>query len=373
MGLEEILAAIPVTTKEDLVHFGNMHEELYQQKAILFSETSGTTGAPLLTPRGDEDLKWNTNNQMLSYKRHLQPSIDRVAIIHPGILSPFVEASVMALNNLGIGLVRLYPVPKVCDYRRMLTVLQRNNITTIMTTPTLAYKLLYEVSVLEPTFRNFPVSKFLLTGEYISEANAANIKKIVGPNAYTIPFVYGSSEAATLMYGVEDCSYRAITEDFVFELVDPESNEWIRDGQTDGTYTGKLVVSWLRDGLLPILRYDTNDIFCVTKVDDDHRWEMVGRSDGTKTVSVDERAIDKLIYESAIPVYHYGCQVRSQTMDIDIVTTQDYVDEKIISRLTDNLYELLNKKFELSMTINPKNHPFYDFSLSPKMKRFSYV
>jgi phenylacetate-CoA ligase len=371
-SLQEILSAIPITTKDDLVQYGLEHEDLYQNKGILFSETSGTTGVPLLTPRSEVDLKWNTNNQMLAYKRHIQPSVDRVAIIHPGVLSPFVEASSMALNALGVGFVRIYPVPKVCDYARMLSVLRRNKITAIMTTPSLAYKFLYEVSLLDPDFSDFPVCKFLLTGEYISNSNAGNIKRIVGSHAYTVPFVYGSSEAATLMYGIEDCTYRAIKEDFVFEIVDPDTNRWIDKSSDQDSYSGKLVVTWLRDGLMPILRYDTNDIFSVKEIDGDYSWEMVGRNSQSSRGMPDQRLIDRIIYECGVPVFHFSCRIKSKMIEVDIIASKKYSDRSVTEKIADGINRSLDENVELVININPEDHAFYDFSLSPKLSKFNY-
>lgn len=372
-SLKQVLAGIPVTTKARLYDFGYRNRELFIRKGILFSETSGTTGKPLLTPRCEEDLKWNINNQMLAYKRHIQPSADRVAIIHPGILSPFVEASAMALNVLGVGLIRLYPVPKVCDYARMLSSLEKNDITTIMTTPSLAYKLLYEISRLDPKFERLPVYKFLLTGEYLSKANAENIKKLVGEHAYVVPFVYGSSEAATLMYGVEDCSYRTIKEDFVFELVDPKTGDWVelRNGQT--SVEGKLLVTWLRDGLLPIVRYDTNDYFSVQIADGEDCWEIIGRDTGASAGKIlDKRAVDRVIYESDIPVFHFTCSVTGEGIGVSIISNFGFDDVAALERLTKDLEKSTNGGGDIKVTVNPEQHDFYHFSLSPKMNRFYF-
>jgi phenylacetate-coenzyme A ligase PaaK-like adenylate-forming protein len=96
------------------------------------------------------------------------------------------------------------------------------------------------------------LKKILLTGEELSPTSIYNFKRIMGPDVLVAPFVYGSSEAATLMLGREDGSFDPVLDDFVFELRGSDSEE----GK-------KLIVTWLRDGLMPILRYDTGDHFAV--------------------------------------------------------------------------------------------------------------
>ena len=164
-ALGQVLSKLPVLTKADLIAYGQGNQEDFLRTAILFSETSGTTDVPLQTPRGIRDLQWNILNQIIAYKRYLQPGFDRVAVIHPSVLSPFVEASCLALHQLGVGYVRLFPIPEVCTYKRILAVLERYRITAMMTTPTLAYKVLYEIRNLGAKTDQLPLKKALLTRE----------------------------------------------------------------------------------------------------------------------------------------------------------------------------------------------------------------
>lgn len=370
--LPELLDSISVKTKAELIDYNERHRSQLISKGILFSETSGTTGQPTLTPRGQEDLDWNVNNQMLVYKKHLQAGVDRLAIIHPGVLSPFVEASALALKQLGVGFVRIYPVPKVCDYQRMLAVLRRNDITAIMTTPSLVYKFLYEVRKINGGFDNFPVTKFLLTGEHISFENAQNLKAIAGKNTTVLPFVYGSSEVATVMYGLNDCTYKGLNEDFIFELVDPDTNKQLTPVEGQTVYEGKLVVSWLRDGLLPILRYDTNDIFRVDITDDDPIWHSKGRKNARCPAGFDETLIDQVIYQSDLDIYHFTCEINDKDITLNLICDPDETDSDHRKTLEDKIKSTLDGNFNIEVTINPKEHVFFDFSPSPKMSKFYY-
>jgi len=248
--LHDLINHVPVINKAALQD--KLKNENWLIKSLLYSETSGTTGMPLPTPRGKEDLHWNAMNQAYAYRRFLNPGDDRVAILHPSILSPFVEASAMALQMLNTGYVRIYPIPEICDYSRLYDVIDRYAVTTIMSTPSLACKLLYEFMRQKG---GIPCSlkKLLLTGEPLGTASKENFQRIIGVDNKTLiaPFVYGSSEIATVMHGKKDGSFEPILEDFVFELRE----------NTDFPGSYRLILTWLREGVMPILRYDTNDYF----------------------------------------------------------------------------------------------------------------
>jgi len=365
--LESFLKRIPILTKTDLFKRVEDQQEMFLSRGILFSETSGSTGEPLVTPRNAEDLGWNTNNQMLAYKKYLTAGVDRVAIIHPGILSPFVEASCLALNQLGVGFVRVFALPKICEYTKIYEVLKRYKITTIMTTPTLASKVFYEFNKHALPNNLLSIDKLLLTGEPITPHSADNFSEILNCSAKTIPFVYGSSETATVMIGNTDCSYDPISEDFIFELVDPETNEHLDSG-VNGAIEGKLVISWLRNGLLPILRYDTGDIFRVTSDESRVAWECLGR---TQSNGVSARVMDEIIYQEKIPIYHYECNVINDHIYFTIITIpggEENIDVDLIKTL---LHQKFSDKYSCSIEINPEIHEFYEFSIKPKMSRIS--
>lgn len=72
--LESILQDIPIQNKNDLIDYAEENRSSFLENALLFSETSGTTGKPLQTPRGITELTWNTRNQMYAYSRLLKKS-----------------------------------------------------------------------------------------------------------------------------------------------------------------------------------------------------------------------------------------------------------------------------------------------------------
>ncbi|WP_320534429.1 phenylacetate--CoA ligase family protein [Robbsia andropogonis] len=371
LTLEEVLAALPVCRKKELVSYGHDAIDEHLEKGLLFSETSGTTSTPLQTPRGTVDLKWNTLNQVFAYKRHLQPGVDRVAILHPGVLSPFVEASARALQELGVGYARVYPIPHVCEYDRISGVLERYRITAMMSTPTLVYKVLYELRKARGGTLPSGLKTLLLTGEHFSQASAANLGRILGPEGRALPFVYGSSEAATLMYGIADGRYRPISEDFIFEIVRDRS-ESVAIKDESGRWSGRLVVTWLRDGLLPILRYDTNDMFTVEREvgTGEYVFRSEGRADDYPLDIEQKEALESVIFGCDFPVFHYECLAYPNDRQLTVRVVTDKAANVDISASETAIVESLRAEWKVNLIINPVDCTFYEFSPTTKTNRY---
>lgn len=370
--LRNYLDNTQITQKSDLIRYSEENIDRLLSHAVLFSETSGTTGKPLMTPRYNCDLDWNINNQIFAYKKNLNPNTDRVAILHPGILSPFLEASSIALKTLDVGYTRIFPIENICDYRRILDILDRYKITTIMSTPSLLYKLFYEIKCNIGSSVPQSVNKLLVTGEHFSLSNKVNMERIV-TGAKAIPFVYGSSEVATTMIGEEPFGYRPILEDFIFEVIDCGS-EPVNDYSSYGSFHshGKLLVTWLRTGALPILRYDTKDIFTVVKCNKDgYLFFNEGRSTTRDEYRILENIIGDSIYESGFPIYHLECfyEKSSSRLEISVITDSKLsgIENEIHSRLSQNL----PSSFKISVEIDRNNSDFFNFSPKPKLQKLT--
>lgn len=357
--LKETLDMLPICTKDDLLTYTDMNIDRFLAEAVLFSETSGSTGSPLPTPRNQIDLQWNILNHISAYKNHLSPGIDRIAIIHPSILSPFVEASALALHKLSIGYIRVYPIPGICDYQRIYDVFKRYKITSIMTTPTIAYRILYEIKKIGNGELPSLINHVLLTGEVISKENIYNMNSIVGNNYATKPFVYGSSETAVLMYGIEDSTYKPFINDFVFEI-DPI----VGLNHIENEITGTLIVSWLRNGLLPIIRYNTEDIFhiIINGGGEDTIFEYIGRSNDNDVMR--KREIDKYIYSIPYDIYDYSVIETDKKLHINLICIHS--DEiKIIDHILSQTQDKI-----ITLCINSKNNSFYEYIPQTKSNRY---
>lgn len=362
--LSDVLDAFPVLTKKRLA-------ELYQDGALknssltaLFSETSGTSGQPLQTPRGREELRWNSINQLFAYKKLLHPAVDRVAVVHPSIMSPFVEATCMALHQLGIGYLRIFPIPEVCDYQRIYDVFQRYGITSVVTTPTLIRKILFEFSKLNnANLSDLAIENLLLTGEVIDSLEVDLLQRLFDRGIKVVPFVYGSSEIAAAMIGREDLLYEPIKEDFIFEIVKNEDSFEKKD-----TLEGRLLVTWLRDSIVPIIRYDTGDYVRVHMLHDDNDQleclEILGRhSYSANDIKLIKR-VEKTIEELSIKVFHYDLTRDEGAWVLSVISSMDAEKNIIKEKLEVCLGGLI-------ININEESHPFCQFSIKPKMSRYS--
>lgn len=202
----------------------------------------------------------------------------------------------------------------------------------------------------------------MLTGESISNANMRNMDAVVGVSGAAKPFGYGSSETAVLMYGKEDGSYRPYLDDFVFEV------HRQGDAAEDGSVTGILVVSWLRDGLLPIVRYNTGDIFNVRT--DPDSGELIFRAFGrvgTGDVSM-QRTIDEAIFTLPENVYDYSVRDDGSRLEIHIVT-ESSSNQRDTATVEQQLASAIRGR-EISCTLNNDDARFHEFSPVPKTRRY---
>jgi len=366
--IEKKLSEINLTSKDDLLELADNNLDLNLREAMLFSETSGTTNNPLQTPRCKEDFDWNSLNQKIAYKEIIQSKIDRVAVFHPSVLSPFIEASVKALQDLNIGYVRLFPIENICNYERIFQVLEKYQITTIMSTPSLVYKLFYEIYVTQSKKLKY-IKNILLTGEYISKENIFNFKKIVGDDVNVRSFVYGSSEAATLLIGNGDDTYKGIYEDFVYELINVGNTEFSHL-DTETSRHGNLVVTWLRSGLMPIYRYNTGDLFKIDFNSGNKIFTALGRDTDASISLFDRNMIDYLIYSSEIIIFDYKIScVKNNEYLVDIVSEKE-VDGSYVHALQKRLNNTFEKKYTFIIRINNNELDFYKFSAKPKISKF---
>lgn len=369
--LESILHDFPVQRKEDLIEYAKDHQQAILQNAILFSETSGTTARPLQTPRNSVDITWNTRNQAFAYKRLVTAGTDRVAIIHPGVLSPFIEATTFALRHLEVGYVKLFPIQGICNYMRMIEVLERYAITAIMTTPSLALKVLHEAARLNALGR-LKIHKLLLTGELISPACIYNFKHILGPQCEVHAFLYGASETASLMYGVGNGLYKAFVDDFIFEIVNGTLQP-LADSTVEGEYTvtGSLYVTWLQGGLLPVRRYDTGDLFEITVSQGRPcLFKPLGRASQLGDKARIAQRIEAIVYDAEVPIFNYRVTLSAfaRTCQIQLVTASSGLDRQ---RLYEAVSEVL-PDHNLELAINDPTDDFLHFAPKPKINRFIY-
>lgn len=367
VSLEGVLNRISILSKKELLEINSDRSTDMFEKTALFSETSGSTGEPLQTPRGYEELRWNTINQMYAYKRTLQPGIDRVAVVHPSIMSPFVEASCMALHNLGIGYLRIFPIENVCSYKRIFDVLCRYQITAVMTTPSLIRKLFFEFSkVQEANIDQLCLKTLLLTGELVDHMETHLIYEVYPKPIKVLPFVYGSSEVATVMIGREDLLYEPISEDFIFEVISDHSSDV---DKKEDVVEGKLLVTWLRNGIVPVVRYDTGDVVKLHKNTKEAGWlvEVLGRKQFTALESEIISSFESVVRSCPKKIFHFDIAKNSGLWMISVIVHDidiEFVKDFFVSKLEGSGFDV---------KVNPGGHPFLSKAIKPKIPRYNLL
>lgn len=361
-----LLEVFPEVQKADLIEQRDAFYDLGMRGTALLSETSGTTGnGPLVTPRSMGELRWNSRNLSQAFEKHINRSLDRVAIMHPGLMSPFVEASTLALFQLGTPMLRIFPIEKICSYDRIVRVFRDYEISAIMTTPTLALKLLYERQRLPMERRRWSVRKILLTGEVLTMPLLHNVARLLEGDGRA--FVYGSSEAATCAIGCSSGRYHPLLDDFAFEL-----------RPTPGVPAGaaELVVTWLNTGVRPLVRYRTGDLVAHGSdcpCGEQGIWlDVLGRSDASSGDfnTLRRRQLDELLFSQKAPVYHYQLILGKRNSRL-VVVTEPHASEALSRELSTVLAQACRDILDLEaqVDVNPQGNEFYDFAPIPKCDR----
>lgn len=359
-----LLEMFPELEKADLIAQGESLYDLGARGTILFSETSGTTGdRPLVTPRSLEELRWNGRNLSKAFERHLARGLDRVAIVHPGLLSPFVEASTLALYQIGTPFLRIFPIEKVCSYERIVRVFRDYGITAMMTTPTLAAKLLFERQRLPKELQAWSVRKLLLTGEVLTKPALQNFGRLTCGDARA--FVYGSSEAATCAFGCSEGHYHPLLDDFAYEL---------RPSASGSSARAELVVTWLNTGVRPLVRYRTGDLVehgtdCACG--DPGVWfDVLGRASAESGRAPRRAALEEVIYSKDEPVYHYELALGRGEHSLVLIIDPG-ASERRRERIANQVAEACQARLDFApkVSVNPEGHEYYAFAPTAKTER----
>ncbi|PZU78361.1 MAG: hypothetical protein DI546_03620 [Rhizobium sp.] len=308
-NLTELLASFPVSTKQGLISFRENNAENYLSEALLFAETSGTTGKPLQIPRTYNDLITGVRNYATAYLRYLSPGRDRVAFVHPSLLSPLRDITVRTLQDHNIGIMTVFPIPGQYTYDRIHAALDNNKVTTLMSSPSSIHQILYNFDLHGLPFPA-SIERIFVTGEYFSRSQAGNIKRIIGREIDIIPIVYGANEIGMMMYGDQDLAYRGFTEDFVFESIPIENHSEFVERLDHGAHLGELLVTSLTPSSMPIIRYATKDVF-IFKPDTDGSWRFthVGRNESLPLDLRTRNLIDEVMYSLPEPIFHYSVKI----------------------------------------------------------------
>ena len=242
---------IPFTTKQDFrdsYPFGMLAVDL--SKVIKYGESTGTMGKPTSSfmTRNDweRDIAWTA----LSYQ-NIMSTQDVVFIAIPYELSFAAPATENALWYIGTTNVAVGALNMVCPWDRMVQMMQTLHPTILICTPTRSLRL-YELLMEQGSNPlDIGIKKLLYFGEACSRIK---LDKIAAIWDFSIHSAYGATETNSLALPCEYGHLHLIEDRFYFELIDPETEEYVQSGR------GELVVSTLHSEAMPLLRYRTGDI-----------------------------------------------------------------------------------------------------------------
>lgn len=258
-SLVDFTSRMPFTTKEELVADQEAHPPFGSNltfaldKYTRYCATSGTTGTPLQVLDTPDSWNW----MLANWKRGLTearilPS-DRLYFAFS--FGPFLGfwTSFDAASG-GPGLC--VPGGGASSLSRLKT-MQRVGATVLMATPTYALRLAEVAAEKDFDLSTIPLRKIIVAGEPGGCLPAVRELLSLRWNGAEVIDHHGMTEVGpvTFQRAGEPTWLRIMQERYLAEILDPESNEPVADGEV-----GELILTPLGRSAYPLLRYRTRDL-----------------------------------------------------------------------------------------------------------------
>lgn len=246
------LSAIPFTTRENLVEnqpYGFFAVTLKDIARI--HSSSGTTGRPVVVgyTRNDRNHWAEVLSRILCAVGIDSRDIVQVSFAY-GLFSGGFGLD-MGAENMGATVI---PV-SVGDVDQQIRIMQDYHTTCLFSTPSYAMQIANRIATSRVRTQELTLRRGLFGAEPWSEDIRNRIEKILGIEAFDI---YGISELMGPGVAGEcecKCGLHIWEDHFIPEIVDPETGEQLKPGET-----GELVVTTLTRESMPLIRYRTGDI-----------------------------------------------------------------------------------------------------------------
>ncbi|MEO3785208.1 AMP-binding protein [Actinocorallia sp. B10E7] len=277
------LAELPFTTKADLREAGYDILSGPPSEAMVFYETTGTTGPPTPCPRGRADVVSSNASVVEAFRRQIEARFGGrrpvVGLMGPSELYAFGDVFTAVTDALGLCHVKIWPESPRVGFAKALRLIEELGVEVVVCAPALCLSLAKAARHHGHRLEDLPLKLFLVLGEICTPEFAANVSSL-WPEATAAPILYGSQEALCLATGDPGGRLRLAEPNYVFELVDPGTGLPARE-------EGELVVTMLSDGIKPLVRYRTGDLVRIGSA------EAPGGAPG-RTVTVVGRAADRI-------------------------------------------------------------------------------
>lgn len=319
---------IPFTTKDDLrEHMGDILSGGIND-ALYFYETTGTTGRATPCPR-DYKESIASNAQITAAWREIFDSVfgrgyrPVVGLMGPTEVHSFGDTLGAVCQNLNVCNMKIWPYSPVIGFPKALELMSTYGVEVIACTPGVAMNLMksarhYGYDLIQ----DFKVKAIFLTGEMSTPGLMKNIASIWGAKVFNC--LYGSQEAFVIASSRSDGDMYIAKPNYIFEVIDPESNKSLGD-----TGKGELCLTMLVDGIKPLVRYRTGDYVEIYKTEKpepyDLRINIIGRT--KDRIQLNGKMFSAFDIESSIldhVIRCYGYQII-----IDTKNAEDYLEIKL--------------------------------------------
>jgi phenylacetate-CoA ligase len=322
-SLEEFIRLVPCTTKTELVEDQKSHPPYGSnltfplERYTRFSQTSGTSAAPLRWLDTPESWEWMLDNWQTVYRAAGTSAGDRVFFAFS--FGPFLGFWTSFEAAAKVGLLCI-PGGGLSSEARMRAIIE-NSATILCCTPTYALRL-GEIGSAGSRVRTIIVAGE--PGGSISSTRA-QIERL-WPGARVFDH-HGMTEVGPVSY---ECPERpgtlcVIEPAYFAEIIDPITEQPVRKGED-----GELVLTTLGRKGSPLLRYRTGDVVRKGSVDDTLAFEggILGRSDDmviVRGVNVYPTAVERIIREHA-DIAEYQVKLRKSGVIDEIAITIEPTD-----------------------------------------------
>lgn len=256
------LRSLPFTTKADLQQAG--YDVLCGRAAdaLVFYETTGTTGVATPCPRDARDIASSNAHVEQSWRRtfghYFGERTPTIALMGPSELYAFGDTFGDVAARLGACHAKLWPSSPRVGFRTALRLMRELAADVVVCSPSLILSLAREARAHGYALGDFPVSLFLVLGEICTPQFAANAMSLWG--ASVLPTLYGSQEALAIATGCAAGKLHLSGPNYLAEVVHPGT------GASLGGYgQGELCLTMLIDGIKPLIRYRTGDLVTVSR------------------------------------------------------------------------------------------------------------
>lgn len=222
-----------------------------------YAESTGTTGTPTSAYFSRND--WLENNVFVGYRLlDMFTPDDVVVIAAPYELSIPAQDLERIFEMIGPTTIACGVLNEVCNWDRLLHIIEHVKPTALVCSATRAL-LIAETAVqmgLDPV-KDLSIRKILNIGETANQPKSKKISEVWGAEVYN---AYGMTESCAMGISCKHGHIHLIQERYYFEVIDPVTKQPLPQGEV-----GELVITSLSNQSMPLIRYRTNDLVCISE------------------------------------------------------------------------------------------------------------